>query len=102
MLEIVVLYFLCKKNALLAEQKKLSKSRWVITTIFYWILFEILMIALFSSFVKMDAEVIQEAKTITNELLLMMGAGLLGGYLGYLLVRKRLENMPDSTELDNM
>jgi uncharacterized paraquat-inducible protein A len=102
MLEIVVLYFLCKKNALIAEQKEASKARWVITTIFYWVMGEILLITLFVSIVKIDLVAIQEAKAITKELLLMMGAGLLGGYLGYLFVRKRLEDMPRPNGLDNM
>ena len=79
MLELILLYFLCKKNASLAEQKGVSKIRWILTTFFYWVLFEILMMTLFVSIVKIDLEAIQEAKTITKELLFMMGSGLLGG-----------------------
>ena len=95
------MYFLCKKNASLAEQKGVSKIRWILTTFFYWVLFEILMMTLFVSIVKIDLEAIQEAKTITKELLFMMGSGLLGGYLGYLFVRKRIESLPEPTDLDN-
>jgi uncharacterized membrane protein YfcA len=100
MLEIILLYFLCKKNAALAEQKKASKRRWVLTTIFNWILGEVSGIFLLSYILMiaghLDPEAVQPFGEMNKEMFFIMCAGLLGGYLGYLLTRKRLEDLSEA------
>lgn len=98
MLEIILLIYLCTKNAKLAEEKNVSKRRWVITTVFYWLAGEALGIVLLMTIISVDAEMLQGGKEISAELLYLMLAGLLGGYLGYLFTRKRMEDLPDSND----
>lgn len=98
MLEIILLIYLCTKNAKLAEQKNVSKRRWVITTVFYWLAGEAVGIVLLMTVIPIDAEMIQGGQEPKVEFLYLMLAGLLGGYLGYLFTRKRMEDLPDSND----
>ena len=95
MLEIILLIYLCTKNAKLAEQKNVSKRRWVITTVFYWLAGEAIGIVLLMTVIPVDAETLQAGG---QEFLYLMCSGLLGGYLGYLFTRKRMEDLPDSND----
>ncbi len=79
----------------MAEGKNLSKRKWIIRTILYWILGEVTGLVLLMSVIDIDAQKLQESKTFSAELLYLMIVGIGGGYLGYLFTRKRLEDTPD-------
>lgn len=96
MLEIILLIYLCNKIAKLSEQKNVSKRRWVLTTILYWISGEALGIFLVMTVIPVDADMFQPGKDLSKEFIYIMCAGLLGGYLGYLFTRKRMEDLPDA------
>jgi hypothetical protein len=96
MLEIILLIYLCNKNGKLAEEKNVSKRKWVLTTVLYWLAGEALGIFLLMTINPIDPEIFQGGKEIGGEFLYLMCAGLLGGYLGYLLARKRIEDLPNS------
>ena len=99
-MDIIILIFLCFKIAALAGQKNVSKTRWVLKTILNWIAGEVFGIFLLSYVLmatgRIDPETIKPFGEITKELFFIMCAGLLGGYLGYLFTRKRIEDLPDS------
>ena len=100
MFEIILLIFLCNKNAKLAEQKNVSKRRWVLTTVFYWITGELLGIMLLMTVIHVNAEMLQAGQAFSKELLYLMFAGMLGGYLGYLFTRKRMEDLPEPNSFE--
>ena len=83
MLEIIILVYLCMKMSRLAESKNLPARRWILQTVLNWILVESLFILI--------------TLTIGLDVMYVIVIGPLGGYLGYLLVRKKLEDMPDGT-----
>lgn len=90
MIEIIALLFLCKKNGQLALQKGLPVGRWKLYTILYWFLAELLGMLLWVALLGMPAQ------PFTNgDLMGLLSKALLSGFGGYLLVRARLENMPD-------
>ena len=93
MIEIIVLYFLCKHIGKLALSKGLKPLTWKIYTILAWIAAELLGIifgaALFG--INLQAELSKQ----TNELGRLMLFSLVCAFGGYLLVRKILENRPD-------
>lgn len=99
MFEIILLIYLCNTIAKLAGKKNVSKRRWVITTVFYWIAGEIIGYLLLLATLGIDLEKEDGAKVLADNILYIMFAGLLGGYLGYLFTRKRLEDLPDSDEI---
>ncbi len=99
LIEIVLLYFLCKKIIQLAEQKNVPKTRWVMTTIFYWILGSSLANVLLIYALGIDISSIKKdeiIKMLMEHSMYFMFAGLSGGYLGYLFTRKRIEDLPDA------
>lgn len=109
MLEIILLIYLCTKIAKLAGQKNVSKTRWILTTIFYWILGGMLANMLLVYALGIDINVdIEKGDMFENFKIVLesfkpysmyfMCSGLLGGYLGYLFTRKRIEDIPDSND----
>ncbi|HSY62830.1 MAG TPA: hypothetical protein VK796_13190 [Cytophaga sp.] len=101
-MDIILLIFLCTRIARLAEEKKISKTRWILITVFYWILGEafgvLLLLSLLISLGRVDPETIQPLGEATKEMVFIMCTGYLGGYLGYLFTRKRIEDLPDSND----
>ena len=99
-MDIILLIFLCTRIAALAEQKNISKTRWVLTTVFYWITGEVfgmfLLYSLLQYMGRIDTVDIKQLSEMTKEIFCVMCAGYLGGYLGYLFTRKRMEELPDS------
>lgn len=96
MLEIILLIYLCTKNAKLAEQKNVSKRRWVLTTVLYWMLGGGFATAVLIIVLGIDIEKDTFLNVMIENSIYFTCSGLLGGYLGYLFTRKRMENLPDS------
>ncbi len=85
MIEIILLFFLSKKNGALAEQKGLSSTRWIIITIVAWILAEILGILVAQMFFTMD------------NLISILLTAILFGVAGYHAVKIHLQKIPDKS-----
>jgi hypothetical protein len=83
MIEIIVLIFLCWHNRKLARRKGLSPGLWTFYTILGWIVAEIFGVLLGISLMGID------------NLIAVMGFGLLAAFGGYLVVRRMLESQPD-------
>lgn len=88
MIEIIALFFLCKKNGELAAQKGLSPVRWKWYTIAGWLIAEftglLLGMLLFGN---------------TN-LYGLMAMGIVSAFGGYLYVKALLEKKPDTYDDD--
>jgi hypothetical protein len=50
--------------------------------------------------IHVDAEMLQAGQAFSKELLYLMFAGMLGGYLGYLFTRKRMEDLPEPNSFE--
>ncbi|ABG59275.1 hypothetical protein [Cytophaga hutchinsonii] len=96
MIEIILVIYLCIQISKLAVQKEQPKNRWVFMTVLFWFLGETFAIGLFVSIsgIQITAENINDPD-IMGSLFGMLFAGCCGGFLGYLLVRKKLESIPD-------
>jgi hypothetical protein len=88
MLEIVALYFLCKKNGALAIQKGLPKGTWQFYTIMAWICAEMIGVSM------------GIAMFGTKNLFGILGMGIFCAFGGYLIVKYLLENKPDTLDDD--
>ena len=88
LIEILLVFFLCRNISKMAERKDQPKRTWIIKTIQYWLLAEILMgcILIFGFGFDIEAE---------QDQIYMSIIGSLAGFLGYLLVKKQLEELPD-------
>lgn len=86
MLEIIALFFLCSKNGRLAASKGLPARRWITYTVLAWIGAE---------FTGMLFAMALYGKTA---ILSILTTGLFCGFGGYLLIRRILENKPDSKD----
>lgn len=86
MIEIIALYFLCKKNAELAVLKGLKPSTWKLYTVLAWIAAEFIGVAL------------GMAMFGTKNLFAVLGVGLFSAFGGYLFIRALLEKMPNSID----
>ena len=84
MLEIIALFFLCRKNGQLAIQKGLVPRTWKWYTILAWIAGEFLGVGIGVSLFGM------------LNLVGILSTGIFTAFGGYLLVRYILENKPDS------
>lgn len=91
MLEIIILYFLCKHIGKLALSKGLKPLPWKIYTILAWIAAEFIGVILGAVLFGINIETLK----YTSELSRLMFFSLLCAFGGYLLVRKILENRPD-------
>jgi hypothetical protein len=87
MLEIIILIFLTRKIGELAERKGQHKGWWKFYTVMAWIGCEIggMMISMM----------------ITKVLVLNMLFGIFCAFGGYLLVKARLEKMPDKESMND-
>ena len=83
MLEVIALYFLCKKNGTLASQKGLNPRSWKWYTILAWILTEMIGVVLGIIFYG------------ENNLEPIMLLGLISAFGGYLIIKFILEKRPD-------
>ena len=95
-MDIILLIFFCFKIAALAKQKNVSKIRWIMTTVFYWIIGGLFASSLLIFALGIDIEKSNMLEVMIENSMYFMLAGLLGGYLGYLFTRKRLEELPDA------
>lgn len=96
MFEIILVIYLSTRISKLAEEKQQAKSKWVILTVLFWIIGETFAIGLFTSMsgIQITPENMNDP-AILGSLFTMLFAGCCGGFLGYLLVRKKLERIPD-------
>jgi hypothetical protein len=85
MLEIILLIFLCKKIGEMAINKGLNPRRWKFYTIISWIIFEMLGCVTGMALFGFDK----------NNLLELFSFSILCAFGGFLLVRFRLENLPN-------
>lgn len=90
MVEIIALLFLCKKNGQLALQKGLPVGCWKVYTVLYWLLAELLGVLLGVALFGIPPQ-----PFTPGDLMGLSSIGLVSAFGGYLLVRARLENMPD-------
>lgn len=90
MIEIILLFLLAKSIGSLAVKKGLPARRWKIIMVLAWIMFE--MIGLMIGLVIFGKQ----------NLLGLMGFGLLCAFGGYLSVRYFLENKPDDEVKDDV
>lgn len=91
MLEIFILIYLSNSISKLAALKQQSKRKWVIQTILFWFMGEIFGVMTIS----LTGIQVSYQDVYRIELLYVMCAGLFGGFIGYLLVKKKLEDLPD-------
>ncbi len=84
MIEIIVLYFLCKQMGAAALQKGLKPSKWKILTVVAWITGEFAGLIMGVMLFGFDQ----------NNLLGLMAFAVACAFGGYLLVRASLEKMP--------
>ena len=90
MTEIILLFLLAKSIGALAVKKGLPAGRWKFIMVMAWILFEMIGLAIgLSIFGK-------------NNLIGLMGFGLICAFGGYLIVRYILENKPDDEIKDEV
>jgi len=82
MLEIVLLFFLCKKIGVMATEKGLNPKKWKLYTILYWILFEF--IGCFLGIAMFGFNI--------NNLFGLMSFAIVCAFGGFLIVRHKLEN----------
>ncbi len=85
MLEIIFLIFLCKKIGVTASQKGQNPRRWKLYTVISWITFEMLGCLVGMSLFGFDK----------NNLFGLMAFSIVCAFGGFLLVKFRLENLPE-------
>jgi hypothetical protein len=83
MLEVIALYFLCKKNGMLASQKGLNPRTWKWYTLLAWILTEMIGVIMGITFYG------------ENNLVGIMSLGIISAFGGYLIIKFILEKRPD-------
>ena len=88
MIEIIALYFLCKKNGTLAVQKGLPSLKWRLYTVLAWLIAEFIGLLLGVSIFGISKQSIYQ----------VMGTGIFTAFGGYLLIKFILEKMPDELE----
>ncbi len=91
MIEIILLYFLCKHIGQLALSKGLKPLTWKIYTILAWIAAEFLGLILGVILFGVNLESLKN----TSELSKLMLFALVCAFGGYLFIRKILENRPN-------
>ena len=86
MIEIILLFFLSKKIGILAEQKGLSSTRWIIITILAWIVAEMFGILVGFMFFSKD------------NLISILLVAILFGVASYHILRSFLQKFPDKEQ----
>ena len=88
MVEIIALYFLCKKNGLLAAQKGLLPRTWKWYTVLAWLLTEIIGVIIGITLYGQD------------NLVAVMSMGIISAFGGYLAIKFILDKKPDFVDED--
>ena len=91
MIEIVALFFLCKRNGILAMQKGLNPTSWKWFTVLGWLVAEIFGVILGMTLFGFDQK----------NLFGLSSLGLVSAFGGYLIVKSILEKKPDVFDEDN-
>lgn len=86
MIEIILLFFLTRNIGVLAERKGQPPGRWKLYTVLAWFLFEI------------GGAIV--SYTIVQDLMLNVIFGLVAAFGGFLLIKYRLERLPDDNSKD--
>lgn len=96
-MDLFILAYLCVVISKLAVSKNLPKWRWIIRTIMYWLLGDLtaMYLVMYIGGISITPETLAAGYTI--EVFYVLAAGILGGFLGYLLVKKQLEDYPSNT-----
>ena len=94
-MDLLILAYFCMVISKLAVSKNLPKWRWIIRTIMYWLLgdFTAMYLVMYLGGITITPETISG---YTLEVFYVLAAGVLGGFLGYLLVKKQLEDYPSN------
>jgi len=97
MIEIIALFFLCKKNGQLATQKGLAASKWKLYTVLAWIAAEFVgLIFGITMFGKGNIENLTDINAFEkNNLFGLEAIALVSAFGGYLIVKSILEKKPD-------
>ncbi len=102
LIEIIALFFLCKRNGALAIQKGLSASKWKWLTILGWFTAEIvgLMFGIML-FGNINVEDFKDIDTLEKSNLYGLWAiGMISAFGGYLIVKSILEKKPNLFDED--
>ncbi len=98
-IEIIVLFFLSKKNGDLAQQKGLKPGTWKFYTVGAWIIAEaiggFLGVLMFADLGKMSLK--EMAQISPSTMIAISGISVFAAFGGYLLVRYMLENKRNNT-----
>lgn len=102
LIDIIALYFLCKRNGILAVQKGLNANRWKWYTILGWFTAEIIGLSFgIVLFGKVSIENLNDINSFEkNNLYGLAAIGLISAFGGYLIVKAQLEKKPDSFDED--
>jgi hypothetical protein len=92
MIDLIILFFLCRNIGNLAISKGLKPFQWKMITVFAWLFFEIVGLTF-------GIMIFGFSKDNMFGLLLFAVACAFGGYL---LVKYILENKPDPEDIDNI
>jgi len=97
MIEIIALFFLCKKNGQLAMQKGLAAGKWKLYTVLAWIAAEFVgLIFGITLFGKGNIENLTDINAFEkNNLFGLEAIALVSAFGGYLIVKSILEKKPD-------
>ena len=88
MVEIIALYFLCKRNGILAAQKGLNPRTWKWYTVLAWLLTEIIGVIIGITLYGED------------NLMGVLSLGIISAFGGYLIIKFVLDKKPDIFEED--
>lgn len=80
MIEIILIIVLSQRNARIAAGKGLSSRKWLWLTVLAWIALELPAVILSYGY--------------TQNLITASFSGLLGGFLGYFIVKRKLNSLP--------
>ena len=102
LVDIIALFFLCKRNGILAVQKGLSAKKWKWYTIIGWFTAEIVGIILgMLLFGTSNLENLNDINALEKSNFYGLAAiGLVSAFGGYLIVKAMLEKMPDAYDED--
>lgn len=92
MLELISLFFLCRRIGILAERKGLSPGQWKLFTVLAWIACEFIGLIIWIILFGFDK---------TN-LFGIMSFALACAFGGYLIVKATLDKKPDAIDEDNI
>ncbi len=102
LIDIIALYFLCKRNGILAVKKGLNAKKWKWYTIAGWFIAEIIGLVFgILLFGTSNIENLSDVNYLEKSNFYGLAAiGLISAFGGYLIVKSILEKMPDSFDED--